>query len=101
MLYVVLETKVLESGNRKEIQVGLCDEKFSLDDLKARIEICNAKGYDYRLIDGVDDDLKQALWEKQQRERDEGTRERDEIDDYFRDAENALEALKGIWKTKY
>lgn len=86
----------------KDFQVGEYKEGFQKKDLEKKLEELNGKGRQkWELVEGISEQVLKILSEQAESNRRVRKQEREDIDDYFREAKNAIESLQEIWKQKF
>jgi len=102
MKVVVLSVDIDFATKRVEAIEIEGDDKYM--EIVNRIKDWNEKkhaGRTWEILEGIPTRLAEYFIEQQERDRETRTRERDDIKDYFRDAEKAIENLETIWNEKY
>jgi hypothetical protein len=98
---IVISTNI-ETG-RKYLEVVECIT-CPKEEIVQRVNMYDCKHYNnrtWRVIENVDPDLVLVLLQKAEAEKEEKRQKRENIREYFRAAENAIEELETIWNEKY
>lgn len=99
---VIIVSTDIETG-KKYLEVVECIT-CPKEEIVRRVNIYDCKHYNnrtWRVIENIDPDLVLILLQKAEAEREEKRQKREDIREYFRAVENAIEELETIWNEKY
>lgn len=99
---IIVVSQNIETG-RRYLEVVEC-VTCSTEEIIERVHNFNAEkknGKTWRVIENVDPDLVLVLLQNAESEREEKKQKREDIREYFRAVENAIEELETIWNEKY
>lgn len=99
---VIVVSTSIETG-RKYLEVVECITcpKEEIIEKVLNFDAKKQSGRNWRVIENVDPDLVLVLLQNAESEREEKRQKREDIRDYFRAVENAIEELETIWNEKY